>query len=101
MAPLPNRITVPQAAPPAKHQPSPQQIAVYDWTSNGTGSAVIEAVAGAGKTTTLINLLDRTNGEVAFMAYNKKIAEEIAIKAAPLKLIPNELLPLNLKLGFL
>jgi len=86
MAPLPNRITAPQAAPAAKHQPSPQQAAVYDWTSNGAGSAVIEAVAGAGKTTTLINLLDRTNGEVAFMAYNKKIAEEIAIKAAPFNL---------------
>jgi superfamily I DNA/RNA helicase len=83
MAPLPTRIA---AAAPAKHQPSPQQIAVYDWTSNGTGSAVIEAVAGAGKTTTLINLLDRTTGDVAFMAYNKKIAEEIAIKAAPLNL---------------
>lgn len=86
MAPLPIRIAATQAAPAAKHQPSPQQIAVYDWTSNGTGSAVIEAVAGAGKTTTLINLLDRTNGDVAFMAYNKKIAEEIAIKAAPLNL---------------
>jgi superfamily I DNA/RNA helicase len=86
MAPLPTRIAATQAAPAAKHQPSPQQIAVYDWTSNGTGSAVIEAVAGAGKTTTLINLLDRTNGDVAFMAYNKKIAEEIAIKAAPLNL---------------
>jgi superfamily I DNA/RNA helicase len=86
MAPLPNRITAPQAAPAAKHQPSPQQAAVYDWTSNGAGSAVIEAVAGAGKTTTLINLLDRTTGTVAFMAYNKKIAEEIEAKAAPLNL---------------
>jgi superfamily I DNA/RNA helicase len=86
MAPLPNRITAPQATPATKHQPSPQQAAVYDWTSNGAGSAVIEAVAGAGKTTTLINLLDRTTGTVAFMAYNKKIAEEIAVKAAPLNL---------------
>ena len=86
MAPLPNRITAPQAAPAAKYQPSPQQAAVYDWTTNSTGSAVIEAVAGAGKTTTLINLLTRTTGTVAFMAYNKKIAEEIAVKAAPLNL---------------
>jgi superfamily I DNA/RNA helicase len=83
MAPLPTRIV---AVAPAKHQPSPQQAAVYDWTSNGAGSAVIEAVAGAGKTTTLINLLDRTTGTVAFMAYNKKIAEEIEAKAAPLNL---------------
>jgi hypothetical protein len=47
MAPLPTRITAPQAAPAAKHKPSPQQTAVYEWTSNSTGSAVIEAVAGA------------------------------------------------------
>lgn len=84
MAPLPT--TIAASAPVAKHQPSPQQAAVYDWTINGTGSAVIEAVAGAGKTTTLINMLDRTTGTVAFMAYNKKIAQEIEVKAAPLNL---------------
>lgn len=84
MAPLPTRIAAPEA--PAAHQPSPQQGAVYDWTSHSAGSAVIEAVAGAGKTTTLIGLLTRTTGPVAFMAYNKKIAEEIAVKVAPLGL---------------
>ena len=29
---------------------SPQQAAFLDWVSNGTGSCIVEAVAGAGKT---------------------------------------------------
>ena len=66
--------------------PSAQQQAIFDWTSIGAGSAVIEAVAGSGKTTTLIKLLERTSGHVAFMAYNKKIADEIGAKVAPLGL---------------
>ena len=84
MAPLPINISLAPAA--ASHSPSPQQKDVYDWTSDGAGSAVIEAVAGAGKTTTLIGLLARTRGTVAFTAYNKKIADEIAAKVAPLGL---------------
>lgn len=66
--------------------PSIQQQAVIDWTRDGSGSAFIEAVAGAGKTTTLIALLQETNGNVAFAAYNKKIAREIEAKVAPLGL---------------
>jgi superfamily I DNA/RNA helicase len=62
--------------------PSPQQAAVIEWTKNGKGSAFIEAVAGAGKTTTLVALLANTEGSVAFTAYNKKIAREIEAKVA-------------------
>lgn len=57
---------------------------VFNWTQNGSGSAIIEAVAGAGKTTTLVEMLKLTKGAVAFMAYNKKIADEIKAKVAPL-----------------
>jgi superfamily I DNA/RNA helicase len=57
--------------------PSIQQAVFLDWISNGTGSCVLEAVAGAGKTTTLIEAIERTGGGVAFLAYNKKIADEI------------------------
>jgi superfamily I DNA/RNA helicase len=66
--------------------PSPQQTAIFEWTEKGSGSAVVEAVAGAGKTTTLVKMLERTQGSVAFMAYNKKIAEEIKTRVAPLGL---------------
>ena len=57
--------------------PSLQQADFLEWISAGSGSCVLEAVAGAGKTTTLIEAIERTGGGVAFLAYNKKIADEI------------------------
>lgn len=44
---------------------------------------IVKAVAGAGKTTLLIEMLSETSGTVAFTAYNKAIAEEIAHRVAP------------------
>lgn len=60
--------------------PSPQQQAVYNFVEHGSGSAFVEAVAGAGKTTTLIEAVRRMQGSVAFTAYNKAIATEIDAK---------------------
>lgn len=57
--------------------PSPQQASVIEFVRSGRGSAFVEAVAGAGKTTTLIKALAETSGYVSFAAYNKKIADEI------------------------
>lgn len=57
--------------------PSPQQQAFYDWIDTDSGSCVLEAVAGAGKTTTLVEGLSRMRGDVFFGAYNKAIAEEL------------------------
>lgn len=62
--------------------PSAQQAAFLDWVSTGAGSCIVEAVAGAGKTTTLLEAVDRTGGGVAILAYNKKIADEIKEKLA-------------------
>ena len=59
------------------HNWSPQQTAFLDWAVNGKGSTVLEAVAGAGKTTVLLEAAEKMPGQVAIMAYNKKIAEEI------------------------
>lgn len=61
--------------------PSPQQQALYDWIDTGSGSCVLEAVAGAGKTTTLIQALGRMQGDIFFGAYNKGIAEELKARA--------------------
>jgi DNA helicase II / ATP-dependent DNA helicase PcrA len=63
---------------------SPQQTAVLDFIRTRQGSALVVAVAGAGKTTTLIEAALAMSGSVAFMAYNKKIAVEIQerLKAA-------------------
>lgn len=58
--------------------PSPQQAAFFDWIVDGDGSAIIVAVAGSGKTTTLIGGLERMQGTKFFGAFNKKIVEEIA-----------------------
>jgi len=59
---------------------SPQQQTVIDWVPDGTGSAFVEAVAGSGKTTTLIGALPDMQGSVAFAAYNTKIVKEIKQK---------------------
>lgn len=69
-----------------KLKPSPQQQAFLDWVEKGTGSAVIEAVAGSGKTTTLIMGLEKPEGTVAFMAYNRAVADEIGKRIASLNL---------------
>lgn len=64
-----------------KFVPSEQQASLFDWVLTGVGSAVLEAVAGSGKTTTLIKALDLMGGTIFFGAYNKKIAEEIKSRA--------------------
>jgi len=56
---------------------SEQQKALFDWVKNGSGSAVLVAVAGAGKTTSTVEATKRMSGDVAFLAYNKAIADEI------------------------
>lgn len=59
---------------------SAQQAAFLDWCVNSSGSCVLEAVAGAGKTTVLLEAARRIRGSVAIMAYNRKIADEIKAK---------------------
>ena len=61
--------------------PSIQQQGFFNWVTKESGSAVLNAVAGAGKTTTLIKALELMFGTVFFGAYNKKIAEEIQSRA--------------------
>lgn len=56
---------------------SPQQKSFLEWAVNGTGSGVLEAVAGSGKTTTILHAVEHMDGQVAICAYNKKIADEI------------------------
>ena len=63
----------------SKFVPSPYQQAIYDFITNGSGNAVVSAVAGSGKTTTLINAIKLIPQEksVIFLAFNKSIAGEI------------------------
>ena len=59
--------------------PSPYQKAVFDFVQTGSGSAIIGAVAGSGKTTTIVQAvkLIPKNQSVLMLAFNKSIAEEL------------------------
>lgn len=67
---------------PVEVPPSPQQTAIYDWIRQGTGSLLVEAGAGTGKTTLLLGSLRRIpDGSIFLGVYNKAIAVEIQEKA--------------------
>ena len=73
----------PEVAPITTYTWSPQQEIVFDFVDNCTGHAVVIAVAGAGKTTTLIECFKRIvkkGQRVVFLAFNNKIAKEIRTK---------------------
>lgn len=73
-------VTTPPKKQPIAFDPSPQQQAAFDFVVDGTGSAVLEAVAGAGKTTTLVEICKLIRGKAVFTAFNKKIADDIGRK---------------------
>ena len=56
---------------------SAYQESIFDFGSNGTGNAIIEAVAGSGKSTTLVELVKRLTGSHIFLAFNRFIVEEL------------------------
>lgn len=56
---------------------SPYQQAIFNFVATGTGNAIVEAVAGSGKTTTIVEALRRVRGNSVFLAFNKSIAEEL------------------------
>lgn len=72
----------------ANFTPSKYQLAVYDFVQNGSGNAVINAVAGSGKSTTLVNLLSLipSDQKVLSLAFNKSAATNLKIKVGN---IPN------------
>jgi DNA helicase-2/ATP-dependent DNA helicase PcrA len=61
--------------------PSKYQAAIYDWIRTGTGNAVVEAVAGSGKTSTVLEALKLVRGNVLFTAFNASIAAELSRRA--------------------
>lgn len=60
--------------------PSPQQSAFINEARTGTSSIVLIAVAGAGKTTTILKAVEDMPGSSIILAFNKKIAQEIKAK---------------------
>lgn len=61
---------------------SPLQLAIFDWVKNGSGSGIVNAVAGSGKTFTIVNSCDSIpeDKECVFLAFNKSIAVELGSK---------------------
>lgn len=62
--------------------PSKYQKVIKIYQQKGKGNAVIDAVAGSGKSTTIVNLVKDipANKSVLFLAFNKAIVEELKIK---------------------
>lgn len=56
---------------------SPFQQALFDFVQHGTGHAVLEAVAGSGKSTTIKEACNRVRGSSLFIAFNKPIVEDL------------------------
>lgn len=63
-------------------KPSIYQQNVFNFIQSGSGNGVIKAVAGAGKTTTIIQALSLipTNKRILMLAFNKNIANELKEK---------------------
>ena len=64
------------------HTPSHYQSAVYSEITNGKSNAVVDAVAGSGKSTTIVEALKLIPiwMKVLFLAFNKAIVEELKLK---------------------
>lgn len=68
-----------------RYVPSPYQQRIFNFIQNDTRNAVVSAVAGSGKTTTLLMAIDRIpeDKQILFMAYNNHIQKELTEKADP------------------
>ena len=63
-------------------KPSKYQRAVYQFIKSCKGNAVVEAVAGSGKSTTIVNAIDiiPQNKRILFLAFNRSIVAELQKK---------------------
>jgi DNA helicase-2/ATP-dependent DNA helicase PcrA len=76
--PLPQPAPEPPKAGPKAFVPSIYQDEIFKWIKGGSGDAIIHAVAGAGKTTTLVEASKLIDTKRAiFLAFNTSIAEEL------------------------
>ena len=71
----------------AEFVPSKYQSAIFDFVQHGQGNAIIEAVAGSGKSTTAIKCLDyiNCNEKVLLTAFNNDIVKELKSKVGKRK----------------
>lgn len=67
-------------------QPSKYQVAIFDWVTNGRGHAIVDAVAGSGKTTTIVQAARLIAGKGMFLAFSKPIQLELGTRLAGTKM---------------
>lgn len=53
---------------------------IFDFVANGKGNGIVSAVAGSGKTTTIVEAMKGVSGSTLFLAFNKSIATELKLK---------------------
>ena len=60
-------------------KPTDAQKKIYEFIEHGTGNGIIDAVAGAGKTTTLMGCAEhiKNRHDALFCAFNRSIRKEI------------------------
>lgn len=70
-----------------KYTPSKYQEQIFDFVTKGTGNAVINAKAGSGKTTTLVEAMKLIpeKEKVLFVAFNKAIEQELSSRLTDYK----------------
>jgi superfamily I DNA/RNA helicase len=70
-------------------KPSKNQKAIFKFVTDEEGNAVVNAVAGSGKTTTLIEAVKLIGSDkrILFLAFNKSIKQEIQVRINALNLL--------------
>lgn len=76
----------PRHADYAKHW-SPLQTNIFDFIRGGSGSGIVEAVAGSGKTTTICEGARYMHGTIVALAFNRSIAKELKERFASFPLV--------------
>lgn len=68
-------------------EPSSHQKNFFRWVYTGNGSAILTAVAGSGKTTSIINALPliKEDKHVQLLAFNTAIAKELSVRLEDLR----------------
>lgn len=78
----PSLSPVPQPLPVQSSSLTDQQLAAVSWTHQSSGNLILEAVAGSGKTFTIIEMLIAINhhfpqARCALMSFNAKVRDEL------------------------